>query len=254
MLSLFDDARYSDLTVKFGTESVKAHKLVLVQSLEYFDKLIGGGFKASRGLSMHPQVIHADFKKEGRKDEVELAGDDPVAVRAMLRFLCNLDYDRTDNFDQDSPDAEKWQKLCTHAHVYAAAEKYNIEALRQTVAGNMADLLDTDFERADLLSALNIIWTSTVASDVHARPLFARFCAEELPSLSESDLFKKILRETELGTDVLLVLAGKPRITAMRILQCGCTGTASVRCSTCSRFSRNLILDEGFRRVPMYED
>lgn len=43
-LSLCDNAKFSDLTIKFGTEYFHAHKAILARTSEYFEKMLLGEF------------------------------------------------------------------------------------------------------------------------------------------------------------------------------------------------------------------
>jgi len=58
--SLFDNARFSDLIIRFADREIKAHRFVLCEQSEYFNKLCGPDSPFFVGLSSLHQVFAAE--------------------------------------------------------------------------------------------------------------------------------------------------------------------------------------------------
>ncbi|KAM0721277.1 hypothetical protein Q7P37_003565 [Cladosporium fusiforme] len=70
---------------------------------------------------------------DANKQEIELFEDDPAAVPAMMRFLYNISYTY-------AKDPATRQRLSSHAHVYAAANRYDLLGLKKAVVEQMSGL------------------------------------------------------------------------------------------------------------------
>ncbi|KAK5118754.1 hypothetical protein LTR85_007960 [Meristemomyces frigidus] len=133
---LFDDPKYSDVSIKFGDQVVKAHKAVICKRLEYFEKLCGRTSKF----------------KEADQHTIELFDDDPDAVRAMLSFL----------YDKEWASRDQWYSgaLTFNAKVYLLASKYGCEGLQHAVEEQFSYIILSRFVKslgyADDLEAVKL--------------------------------------------------------------------------------------------------
>ncbi|KAK5674907.1 hypothetical protein LTS10_012319 [Elasticomyces elasticus] len=74
---LFDQEKYSDITIEFGSPQRKCHKVILCSKSSYFDGLCGPGRKFA----------------ESKQPTIKLDGDEEEGVEAMLRWLYTFDYE-----------------------------------------------------------------------------------------------------------------------------------------------------------------
>lgn len=70
----FDCAELSDITIRFGSDIIRGHKIVLAQGSTWFSRAFEGGFQ------------------EATAAELELFEDDPIAVKGMVAYLYGLHY------------------------------------------------------------------------------------------------------------------------------------------------------------------
>lgn len=119
----------------------------------------------------------------------------------MIRFLYGLKY-------QSAGTRSDWQHLQSHALVYAMAEKYNLDSLKtavtRVVTYDFADFGSVVCDVQDFTSSLRIIWSSTTSNDTQLRPLLADRCAKMIHSLIKRASFVRVMRDTELGADLLV--------------------------------------------------
>ncbi|KAI5361902.1 Putative BTB/POZ domain-containing protein [Septoria linicola] len=110
---------YSDLTIICGDNEFKVHKFALHTQSAYFRKLLGGDFKegaAAGSISRLPLE------------------ENPAIFSVLIKHLYHFTYD--DSFRGEvapGPFA---------VHVYAAADKYDIEPLRKQAAKRLEQVLD----------------------------------------------------------------------------------------------------------------
>lgn len=124
---------------------------------------------------------------------IELHGDDPDAIFALLRFLYGLPYDAEAN--------SKWlTSLSPHAQVYVVADKYQLDPLKEAIAENMRKIITaksythpTGYLRYcntfknfdDFFGAFQVILEITTPSDTLARKVLVDFVIQNI------DFFKK---------------------------------------------------------------
>ncbi|KAK5123785.1 hypothetical protein LTR85_002421 [Meristemomyces frigidus] len=73
MSQYYDSATFSDVTIFFGGQQIKAYKLVLANSSLYFRIAFDG-----------------KFKQEASSDALNLQDDDPVAVRGLIAHIYDI--------------------------------------------------------------------------------------------------------------------------------------------------------------------
>ncbi|THW74860.1 hypothetical protein D6D18_10056 [Aureobasidium pullulans] len=164
---IFDNPLLSDVVVKFGPYSIKAHKSNLSQGSKYFLKAFTSGLK------------------ETYSNEIVLKGnDDPKAVLALLRHIYGLSYDHESTSNTETPD------LPFHAATFAVADKYDVPKLRDAVVGNAQRLLmrsETllNCDPVEMIKAFDIVFAGTPA-DSRLQKLLERHWQKKLPEILKS--------------------------------------------------------------------
>ena len=184
--------------------------------------------------------------QEDEAHEIELLGDDPAAVKAMLRFLYDGDY---------SADEAVWHdgiSLLPHVHVYVTAEKYDLQGLKHAAFRNISSILGNEKESVDLYEALRLAFSLTPPNDQQLRILFTDNCVAHLLSLTTQPEFIKILDEVaEFSSAITQKLAVGPLAvnrkewTFAKCPDCGEPSRPRVwedeswRCGQCNRSQRD---------------
>jgi hypothetical protein len=149
------------------------------------------------------------LRQEGDSKEVELRGDDPEAMMAVLRYLYGLPY---------AADLAEWHDgatLLPHVLVYTTAEKYQITGLKIESCATMSDIVGSYYghdDRAlawrgssDHLDSLYQIHSGTPASDTEGRSLLVTYCVDRLQALSEDVAFMQLVADVPgLGAELIV--------------------------------------------------
>ncbi|EME79247.1 uncharacterized protein MYCFIDRAFT_204749 [Pseudocercospora fijiensis CIRAD86] len=165
--TLYNQPDYSDVTIRFSGREVFCHKIILCTTSEYFKKLCGPGSHFA----------------ESQQKTIELKGDHPDAVEAILKYL----YTKQDNNDQDhewtlqleiAKTAEKYllpgvaaianQKFVSHASVIAEP---------QAVFDAIMHIREHAFSEKDL----------AVASELEKKHIFALMKVNDFRQLISKD-------------------------------------------------------------------
>lgn len=92
----FDNEKLSDITIDVFERQIKAHRLVLAGQSPYFEALFDSKFQVS---TLTYIVTHSlTLKKDSSPPEIELLGDDPDDVHAMIVYMYieNIDWSAED--------------------------------------------------------------------------------------------------------------------------------------------------------------
>lgn len=90
-ISLFENGKYSDLTVICGETTYRVHRAVLCSRSQFFAKACDGPFPVSR-RSMPSWPATTNVPQEAQTGIINLSDADPQAVRLMLHYFYHLDY------------------------------------------------------------------------------------------------------------------------------------------------------------------
>ena len=125
MAPYYDNADFSDVTIKFGGKEIKAHRMVLCAKSEYFKKALGPSspFKVYSKIS-RPWAIGLWLKQyqESKEGVLELHDDDPQALERMLRYLYRAKYPK-------GSAGHEWEP---HMNLVVVADKYAVAQLKTT--------------------------------------------------------------------------------------------------------------------------
>lgn len=145
----FDSPVHSDITIRFGEESIKAHKIILCQGSEYFRAALEGDFV------------------ESKTTEIELKEDDPAAIRGVVAWLYGLRSNgitmNTDGrgyyVDPNSNTVDIAFCAKYLVHLYVTAGKYLVPALRYVIFAPLDYAVDLLVESGQFLEYLGQIAT-----------------------------------------------------------------------------------------------
>ena len=123
-------AEHRDLTIICNGTRWYTHKVVVCSQSEFFRRACKGGFKVPLyHRSTNPnRGRNANITKEGRTNRIELVGDEPEVVSAMISFLYQPEY--------NVPTVSN--PLLFHAKICTIADKYFIPPLQSYAKQNFA--------------------------------------------------------------------------------------------------------------------
>ncbi|GAB7341664.1 hypothetical protein MBLNU457_g0012t1 [Dothideomycetes sp. NU457] len=218
-----DDSAFSDLTLKFGGESRRVHKVILDRKSKWFATALTSSFA------------------EAKQHEITLEDDDPEILNAMLDF-CYGDYPLGSDkrYKGSTPAAFR-------ARLFEMADKYDIPTLKDEVEAwfDTNNLESTTKE--DRYQALTIMYRmpDMVARELRCIALEQVRC--QLNKMNTEEEFQDLITEQpQLAADVLRLLRGD--VSACSYTEYQCVGCAK-------RFFIAPVMDEtvGMQRgVPYY--
>ena len=158
--------------------------MILCATSEYFSKACEDTFKVHE--SFYSFEILLISIKEGPSGQIRLQEDDPDMVHNMLRFLYTLTY-------QD--DASGRKRLSTNANMYAIADKYRIDALKDLARDKFSRILDAGWDITDFLEVIETVYTTTPASDRGLRDRLAPVLLEHKDELHDNEVFVSLIKD-----------------------------------------------------------
>jgi hypothetical protein len=197
--TFFDGQMPSNLTIHLSDRTVHVRRAVLCRASKHFAELCR--------------------EKEGGVKEIQLRDDDPSAMVSLLRSLYSLSY------TQDA--TIQWAtSLQPHAMVLVAAEKYQIEALKEEVCHQMQRIISSagylELERnpkhplggrlkntGDYVGALRTILAGTPPQDpttgeTDGRKLLINFLIQNLEMFRmEDELLSLLIESPNLGAEII---------------------------------------------------
>jgi hypothetical protein len=193
-------ADYSDLIITSSSQDYKVHKAIVCPRSKVIATRCSASWRTEYGTTdMHQPITSMD-----------LTEDDAQAVDCMIQFFYRSDYgfrimdeDPSSVSDEASPMVQGSSML--HARVYALAEQYLVEGLKDLAVAKFKDSssaqqLDPD----DFLSAAEYVYGSTVETDRKMRDAVVKVFHRS-PQCLDLDAGKETLRTVkDLAYDVLL--------------------------------------------------
>ncbi|KAG9766101.1 hypothetical protein KCU73_g109, partial [Aureobasidium melanogenum] len=135
-------------------------------------------------------------------NEVDLGDDkEPEAIRAMIRHMYDLPYDKTieENTADDSAAYSANEDLLFHIAVFTAADKYDVSSLRPLVVKKFEHHMETHWESESFATSIQKLTGCSAGhlADHTLQAAAAAFCARNLIKLLKNDEFVKIMQEAE---------------------------------------------------------
>ena len=157
--------------------------------------------------------------KESTERMVILREDPTPAVKALVQYLYEFNYDNPMNHVPDSYDSFPYPQntLEAHAQEFTVADKYDIPGLKDLAVAKFKYLMDRSdkkytFEAEDLLKATPYIYRHSPPSDDRFRLALVNAwgaCGGRRLEHANKDDFEALLREVpELASDLISGLAG----------------------------------------------
>ncbi|CAG9989382.1 unnamed protein product [Clonostachys byssicola] len=196
MSSLFKSGVYSDLTVICGRDKYPVHRAVVCPRSKFFEAACRHNFK------------------EAVTAEINLAEDDPIAVKIMMNHFYNLNYSdgstTTSETGSTLPGDKKFL-LLDHAKVYSLAEKYGVPSLKKLAVDKFERQARKDCDGEDLVDAAVEAYTGTVPKDRGFRDEVVRAMTNHMDVLTHEP-FREAMNGLDIGVDVVLYLQQQGRI------------------------------------------
>ncbi|EXM21620.1 hypothetical protein FOTG_10555 [Fusarium oxysporum f. sp. vasinfectum 25433] len=197
-----ETGEFSDLIIVCGNDRYRVHRLILGGRSNFFKVACNGNFKESDG-------------------EINLPDDDPAAVRKMIGYLYNIDYNPTTKQMPDYEDDLKelewggWQvgepplspQLSLHVKVYALGVKYIIEGLKNAAKGKFeSEIQSGNVGIDDFAEAAEEVYTSTFSEDRGLRGVVVKMIEQDI-LLLDHVVVREVMRATDFALDVLLYMS-----------------------------------------------
>lgn len=205
--SFFDSPMFSDVVVYFGKESLRAHRVKLAEASRYFkDILTRATEKARTTDSDDPRERWLTSAQDGHPDQIHLKGDEPTAVRGLIAWIYDVQYDGKDYFAGSGcsllsieipGDAAEYAVYLVG--LYAAAHKYGMEQITSVVQKVLPTVLQTVKTDQSLNPKLcNIarhIFCRHKAEAVELRPGMISVFGSGITRFSGTEEFDTLLRQ-----------------------------------------------------------
>lgn len=248
---LFQSSKYSDLTVRCGSEEFKLHRAIICPRSTFFAAACDGHFQVNElsNSNLGPRKVQymlIFLLQEAQTSTIILAEDDPPTVSRMLTYLYTLDYD--DEGDaasaqhymvngpkvttsqaptSEAPTTEatplsaeellRHAKMLNNVVVCAIAQKYDIGELKELAKATFRQLLwlnDPDHGLPDIIHA---VFETTSATDPGLRQTAVEYCVKFSSNIVADDRLCSMIEDHgELGLDVLREVDKKANTTVQQ--------------------------------------
>ncbi|KAL8896810.1 MAG: hypothetical protein Q9207_007527 [Kuettlingeria erythrocarpa] len=220
MTTLLESSRYSDLTLICGQRVFPVHRNILCLASRFFAAACDGAFK------------------EAHENRIDLSDDDPAALQRMLTYLYTLEYDDEDPVDDseengsseavtlnaiaenrqgeadptpnnlDEPPQVNVSALLNNVLVYALAEKYDIQPLKDLAHQKFATRSMFAWEDDKLVAVAKMVYNTTPTTDRGLRIMIALSCCDYIDQssgdfLESSKLEQLCTKDGALTFDIL---------------------------------------------------
>jgi BTB/POZ domain len=202
---------FADFLIICKPYEFKTHRVVLCAESKYFQTLCAGSFKVSRiyptRASAHLLIQH----QEATDNIVRLDDQQPLMIGRMLQFLyhgsydvLNLSADLTRFLDVSSPQTILFDATILaqdfdfeiHAAMYAMSDRFEILSLKSFSATRFgAELRSKHFRVADLVAAIDLVYTTTPEHDDGLRKWVVYRAQRNERELARYDDFIAVLKK-----------------------------------------------------------
>lgn len=256
MASLLSSGRYSDLTVACRGREFHVHRVILCSASKFFAAAFDGGFKV-RLLPRHPKgflyILVLMTSQEGHDARIDLTDDDPEALQRMFSYLYTTRYDDEDLVDEQgaedpsqatttpadvsafdqivvTPNPEEKsheatsepakvnaQAVLNNALVYALAEKYDIQSLKDLAKDKFEARSALPWDDDNLCTMLEVVYSTTPSTDRGLRDVAACICLRHIDAsagrvLHAAPFQEVVSKDGALAFNILLRTHAKMRV------------------------------------------
>lgn len=144
--------------------------------------------------------------QEAVEGVVELTGDDPSVVDAMLQFMYTFEYDWRSN------DQEQVSPMLFDVRVYGIAEKYGVSALKVRAKEKFEAVVKKWWHLDDFSHSVVEIYRSTPSTDRGLRDIAVSVACEHISELLKNSSFNDALEEiADFAADITQLLANSAK-------------------------------------------
>ncbi|CAK4031032.1 BTB POZ domain [Lecanosticta acicola] len=195
----FDKDTYSDVTIRSGSDTIKAHKVVIAQASPYFVSCFERGFK------------------ETNQPLIDLHEDEPKAVRGMIAYAYGLHFDGKPSYDESRAIPSASDQSLAYAKFQIDLWVVSVKYMFFSVAGEiqyclkdvLASLLPSAGFPECLLEAAHHVYVEHASTAAGLRPVVVMMLNEHMDRLKVDQRFRGFLLEIpELACDLLLAAHG----------------------------------------------
>ena len=188
---------------------------------------------------------------------IELDSENPAIVDMMIQFFYSLNYNdgasakqkvtsQVTNSGQNNPDENGptySSPLLNNALVYAMADKYQVEWLKERAISKTWYRLSEAFKLKEFSDAIETVWTSTPSSDKGMRHLFLENFLTRRPEILEGSVAdtSPIWANNDFLQDVIradaeiLQCSNKSALAISKRMECSGCGERELSCRICAR-------------------
>ena len=233
---IFASSKYSDLTIKCGTDQFKVHRAIVCGRSKFFAAACNGKFLVRLTIFYHIYSISVyesafiQHNIQGAKTStIELEDDDLEIVRRMLTYFYTLNYDDEGAYaflasyahrmiyqpslvDLQLPEHEEFKlnKEMNNVAVYAIADKYDIPELKELAKAKLRVTLSSGQLDYLALKVVDAIFVTTPSTDAGMRQVAIDFCASHVRAITEDEGYNYIVKiHGDLGLGMLLNQSAK---------------------------------------------
>ncbi|PLB35372.1 BTB/POZ domain-containing protein [Aspergillus candidus] len=171
---LYQDRRFSDLTLEAGPLKLDVHKAIISSQSDYFQALLSNNWAESTSRT------------------IRLEDDDPESVKAMVQFMYEFDYDDSAT---DDTSTEEVHPTIFHIRVYKTADKYLIPELKVYALRKFLTATNTSKKLTTLLpQIIEEAYAATPASDSRLRRAVLELVLSNQDKLIRRDAFIEVIK------------------------------------------------------------
>ncbi|KAJ4033405.1 hypothetical protein NW756_013015 [Fusarium oxysporum] len=216
-MEFLETGGFSDLIIFCGNDRYRVHRLILGGRSNFFKVACNGNFKESDG-------------------EINLPDDDPAAVRKMIGYLYNIDYNPTtkqmpdyeDDVEAELSDTEYDAETRYRMRLFRAefierkrikqlkelewggwqvGEKYIIDSLKKAAKGKFeSEIQSGNVGIDDFAEAAEEVYTSTFSEDRGLMDVVVKMIEQDILLLDHVAV-REVMRATDFALDVLLYMS-----------------------------------------------
>lgn len=119
--------------------------------------------------------------------------------------------------------SEHWESSNAHALVFVVADKYRLTSLKTAALHRMKlRITRSPFPDQNFWDTLGTIWKGTGSKDKSARAFLVEVCISNISKLLTRPEFVQLMRDTELGADIVMASMAADSDLKRNLASCRC--------------------------------